>query len=110
MSMSKQISFEYEKKPYVLEYTLRTAGQANDDGFVLDQLGDKPALMIPKLVYWAFVRHQKNITRKQTEDIFKWIKDKNGFITALAEMYAEAVNALIDEDDADEGNANWTLN
>ena len=105
--MSKQISFEYEKRNYVLEYTLRTAGQANDDGFVLDQLGDKPALMIPKLVYWSFVRHQKGITKKQTDEIYTWIKDKNGFITALAEMYAEAVNALVDEDE--EGNANWTL-
>lgn len=105
--MSKQISFEYEKRNYVLEYTLRTAGQANDDGFILDQLGDKPALMIPKLVYWSFVRHQKGITKKQTDEIYTWIKDKNGFITALAEMYAEAVNALVDEDE--EGNANWTL-
>lgn len=105
--MSKQISFEFEKKQYTLEYTLRTAGQANEDGFILDQLGDKPALMIPKLVYWAFVRHQRGITRKQTETIYEWIKDKNGFITALAEMYAEAVNALVDEDE--EGNANWTL-
>lgn len=105
--MSKQISFEFEKKQYTLEYTLRTAGQANEDGFILDQLGDKPALMIPKLVYWAFVRHQRGITRKQTETIYEWIKDKNGFITALAEMYAEAVNALVDEEE--EGNANWTL-
>ena len=107
--MSKQICFEHEGKSYTLEYTLRTAGQANEDGFVLDQLGDKPALMIPKLVYWAFVRHHKNITRKQTEDIYGWIKNKSKFIAALAEMYAEAVNALIDDDDADEGNANWTM-
>ena len=107
--MSKQISFEYENKTYVLEYSLRTAGQANDDGFILDQLGDKPALMIPKLVYWAFVKRQKGITRKQTEEIYSWIKDKNGFITTLAEMYAEAVNALIDDDETEEGNANWTV-
>ena len=106
--MSKQITFEYEGKEYELEYTLRTAGQANEDGFILDQLGDKPALMIPKLVYWAFVKRHRGITRKQTEDIYEWIKDKSGFITALAEMYAEAVNALVD-DEEDKGNANWTL-
>lgn len=107
--MSKQISFEFEKKQYTLEYTLRTAGQANEDGFILDQLGDKPALMIPKLVYWAFARHHRGITRKQTEDIYAWIKDKSGFITALAEMYAEAVNALVDDDEESAGNANWTI-
>jgi hypothetical protein len=107
--MSKQITFEFEKKQYTLEYTLRTAGQANEDGFILDELGDKPALMIPKLVYWAFARHHRGITRKHTEGIYEWIKDKNGFITALAEMYADAVNALVDDDDENEGNANWTL-
>lgn len=106
--MSKKIAFEHEGKEYELEYTLRTAGQANEDGFVLDQLGEKPALMIPKLVFWAFARHHRGITRKQTEDIYAWIKDKSGFITALAEMYAEAVNALVD-DEEDKGNANWTL-
>lgn len=106
--MSKQITFEYEDKVYTLEYTLRTAGQANEDGMILDQIGDKPALMIPKLVYWAFVRHQKWITRQKTEEIYKWIRDKQGFITALGEMYAEACNALVDDED-DAGNANWTM-
>ena len=107
--MSKRIAFENEGKEYTLEYTLRTAGLANADGFVLDELGDKPALMIPKLVYWAFARHHKGITRKQTEDIYASITQKNAFITALAEMYAEAVNALVDEDEDEKGNANWTL-
>lgn len=107
--MAKQISFEYEKKQYTLEYSLRTASRANEDGFILDEMGDKPALMIPKLVFWAFVKHHKGITRQQTDEIFKWIRDKNGFITALAEMYAEAVNALIDDDEDDKGNANWTM-
>ena len=107
--MSKQINFEFENKQYTLEYTLRTAGLANADGFVLDELGDKPALMIPNIVYWAFNRHHKNITRKQAEDIYAAIKAKNAFITALAEMYAEACNALVDEDEEEAGNANWTL-
>ena len=107
--MSKVISFEYEDKKYELEYTLRTAGMANEDGFVLDQLGEKPALMIPKLVYWAFARHHRGITRKQTESIYEWIRDKTGFVTALGEMYAEAVNALVDDEES-AGNANWTLN
>lgn len=106
--MSKQITFEYEDRQYTLEYTLKTAGQANEDGMILDQIGDKPALMIPKLVYWAFVRHQKWITRQKTEEIYKWIRDKQGFIVALSEMYADACNALVDDGD-DEGNANWAM-
>lgn len=107
--MSKQINFEYENKQYTLEYTLRAAASANADGFVLDELGDKPALMIPKLVYWAFNRHHKNVTRKMADDIYAGITQKNAFITALAEMYAEACKALVDDDEEEAGNANWTL-
>ena len=108
--MSKCISFEHEGKEYELEYTLRTAGLANADGFVLDELGDKPALMIPKLVYWAFNRHHKGLTRKQVEEIYKEaITHKTAFITALAELYAEACSALVGEDEEEAGNANWTL-
>lgn len=108
--MSKQINFEFEGKEYTLEYTLRTAGNANEDGFVLEELGNKPALMIPKLVYWAFNRHHKGLTRKQVEEIYKEaITHKTAFITALAELYAEAVNTLVDDEEDDKGNANWTL-
>ena len=104
-----QIKFEHEGKKYTLDYTLDTAASANADGFVLGELGDKPALMIPKLVYWAFVHHQKGITRKKAEAIYESITGKTEFINALTEMYADAVNALVDKDDADAGNANWTL-
>jgi len=34
---------------------------------------------------------------------------KTELVIALGEMYAEAVNALIDTEEEDEGNANWTL-
>ena len=104
--MSKQITFEYEKKTYTLEYNLKAAGNANAEGFVLDELGDKPAQMVPILVYWAFAKHHKGITRRQTEAIYEWITDKSGFLTALAGMYADAVNALVDDET---GNANWTV-
>ena len=34
--MAKTISFEIDKKKYTLEYTLRTAGQCEQDGFVME--------------------------------------------------------------------------
>lgn len=61
----KPIRFEHDGKNYALDFTLDTAASANADGFVLGELGDKPAQMIPKLVYWSFVHHQKGISRKK---------------------------------------------
>ena len=106
-----QISFEYEKKPYTLEYTLKTAAMAERDGLSIDKLGDNPAVQIPILFHWAFYRHHKGITKDMTAKIYKEIRDKNGLLRVLVDMYADAVNALMDtdEDGEDSGNANWTL-
>ena len=105
-----QISFEYGEKTYTLEYTLKTAGLAERDGLDVDDIGNKPATQIPLLFHWAFYRHHKGITKEQTAKIYKEIRDKNGLIRALVDMYAEAINALIDDEEEDEtGNANWTL-
>ncbi len=108
--MAKTINFEHGGKSYNLEYSLRTAGQCEQDGFVLESLGDKPATMIPLLFHWSFAKNHRGMTKKQTSDIFEEMNHKTELVTALGEMYAEAVNALVDtEDEEDEGNANWTV-
>ena len=61
--MSTKITVTYQNKDYVLEYSRTTAKQIEDSGFVLDQLGDKPATMIPLLVYGAFAKHNRGIKR-----------------------------------------------
>ncbi len=109
MSM-KPIRFEHDGKKYTLNYTLDTAASANADGFVLEELGSKPAQMIPKLVYWSFVNAHKGISRKKVEAIYAEMKNKTDLINALTERYVEAVEALLDRDDGkDTGNVEWTV-
>lgn len=107
--MSKTISFSHNDKNYTLEFTLRTAGQCEQDGFVLEALGDKPATMIPLLFYWAFAKNHRGMTKKQTSAIYDDMNHKTELVSALGDMYAEAVTALVDAEEEDEGNANWTL-
>lgn len=107
--MSKTISFEHGGKKYTLCFTLRTASQCEQDGFVLDEIAEKPATMIPLLFYWSFVQNHRGITKNQTKEIFAEMTHKTELVTALGEMYSDAVSALIDTDE-EEGNANWTVN
>ncbi len=105
-----QIVFKLDNKQYTLEYTLRTAGLAERKGLNVFEVDSKPGTMIPLLVNGAFQRHHKGMTQNQTDEIYEQITKKNDFIAALVEMYLDAVTALVDvEDDADEGNANWTM-
>lgn len=109
--MSTKINVTYKNEEYTLEYTRATAQQIEDQGFVLDQLGDKPAKMIPLLVYGAFMRHNVGIKRKLVDEIYQNLVGKvgkdgeEGFISVLAEMYAETVSSLTDDSTVDEGNA-----
>lgn len=104
-----QIVFSIDKKEYTLEYTLKTAGLAERNGLNVFEIDSKPGTMIPLLVNGAFQRHHKGMTRNQTDEIYDKINKKNDFIKALVDMYLEAINALVDDEDDDEGNANWTL-
>lgn len=114
--MATQITVTYKKKDYVLEYNRTTAAQIEDQGLVLDQISEKPAKMIPLLVYGAFLKHNRGIKRSLVDEIYDNLIDKagddatQGFIATLAEMYAETVQTLTDSKSAEEGNrAVWTV-
>lgn len=114
--MATKITVTYKDEEYVLEFSRTTAQQLEEQGFVLDQVGDKPAKMIPMLVYHAFLKNNRGIKRNLVEEIFKNLTKKvgkdgeDGFIHILCEMYAEAVSTLMDDDAIDEGNAaTWAV-
>ena len=109
--MSTKITITYQNKDYVLEFSRNTAKQIEDQGFVLDQLGDKPATMIPLLVYGAFMKNNRGIKRSLVDEIYANVVNKvgtddaDGFINVLGEMYAETVSSLVGDDSVEEGNA-----
>lgn len=113
--MSTIITVTYDKQTYTLEYSRSAVKTMEQQGFVLDQIGDKPMTMVPLLVYGAFMKNHKGIKRALVDEIYEHIADKvgdgeNGFIQALLEMYSETVNTLTDNSSVDEGNvATWKV-
>lgn len=113
--MSTKINITYNNQDYVLEYSRNSVKAMEQQGFILDQLGDKPMTMVPLLVHGAFMKHNKGMKRALIDEIYDHIVDKlgdgeNGFIHALLEMYAETVNTLTENNPVDEGNmAVWKV-
>ena len=114
--MSTKITIEYQKKEYVLEYSRNSVKQMEQQGFILDQISEKPMTMVPLLVYGAFMKNNKGIKRSLVDEIYENLIDKagdeetQGFIATLAEMYAETVQTLTDTKNVDEGNrAVWKV-
>ena len=113
--MATTITVNYKNEEYVLEFSRNSAKTMEQQGFVLDQISEKPMTMIPLLVYGAFMKNNKGIKRSLVDEIYEHITDKvgdgeNGFIQVLLEMYAETVNVLTDGSSTDEGNtAVWKV-
>lgn len=107
--MSTKITVTYKKHDYDLEFSRNAVKQMEQQGFVLEQISEKPMTMLPLLVYGAFMKNHKGIKRSLVDEIYEHITDKvgdgeSGFIQALLEMYSETVNVLM-SNTADEGNA-----
>jgi hypothetical protein len=108
--MSKTLTINWQGKEYTLEYTRRTIVQMEKNGFVASDVETKPMSTLPAMFEGAFLAHHRFEKKDVIDEIFSHIKDKEGLIGKLAEMYNEPILALIDEPEGDEGNASWTAN
>ncbi len=108
--MAKQLSFEHNGKEYTLEFTRETVKQMEREGFVANDIVTKPMLTLPRLFAGAFkANHRFDVKQKEIDQLFGQFKNKGALIEKLAEMYAEPMEALMD--DTDEGNAiAWDAN
>lgn len=110
--MGKQLNFEFKGKEYNLEYTRESVKQMEREGFVAKDIMEKPMLTLPKLFAGAFKAHHRFDTKqKQIDEIFELFTNKQALVEKLAEMYAEPMETLMDNDNIDEGNAiAWEAN
>lgn len=104
-----KIAITFDKKEYELEYSRQTVKNMEAQGFVLEEIGSKPANMIPMLFRGAFMKNHKGIKRSLVDDIYEAMPDKNGLISALIDLYGEALNTLFDDSESATGNGSWTM-
>ena len=100
----RTINFTYKNVDYTLGYTLASIEQMEQSGFLIRELGDKTATRAKELFYGAFIAHHRGLTRNLVDEIYTNLADKESLILALAELYNEAGEALIEE-----GNVSWTM-
>lgn len=102
----KQIKLKDENgKEYTLEYTKAIIIQMEKQGFNFDEIDKKPVLMVTMLVQGAFAKNHSSVKYEKIEKIFNALKDKQGFLSKLKEMYEEHENEMFDE-----GNSEWEAN
>lgn len=106
--MAKRIEIPYNGKKYTLEFTRATVSSLEKSGFSINELGSKPATMIPMLFSGAFAANHPSTKVATINKIYDGLGDKQGLVKALAEMYSDSVYTLLaDEDEDSEGNPGW---
>jgi hypothetical protein len=105
--MSK-ITLNYKEKDYTLEYNRQSVRMMESQGFVLEQISEKPVTMIPMMFQGAFIKNHRGLKRAFIDEIYDEVADKSGLLNALMEMYAETLSSLTDENET-EGNAIWAV-
>ena len=103
-----KITLNYQEKDYTLEYNRQSVRMIEGQGFVLDQISEKPVTMIPILFSGAFIKNHRGLKRAFVDEIYDEVVDKSGLLNALMEMYAETLSSLTDEKEV-EGNAIWAV-
>lgn len=106
--MNKQITFTYDGKEYTLEYTRNTVRQMERQGFVAEDVEQKPMVALD-LFKGAFIKHHPSVSDERKETIYDALEGKKELITALFEMYADTVKTLMAEPEKGK-NVKWTPN
>ena len=102
-----KINIGYGKENYVLEYDRESVEYMINRGLTRDEIVNNP-FSYPELFYGAFRKHHLFVAKKTTDKIWNEISGKENLVSALIEMYAAPINALIS--DPEEGNATWEIN
>lgn len=94
-------------KVYTLEFNRKSIEMMERQGFILNELTDKPATMLPMLFRGAFLMHHPTVRRDVIDALYDAIPNKTALIEKLSEMYSEPLLTLISDSEADEGNVEW---
>lgn len=105
--MANKITFTYEGKKYVLEYTRRSVEEMERRGFVAEDVLTKPLTVLPALFAGAFIANHRFTKRKLIDEIFSQIDDKGGLVNTLAEMYSLVIEEFAEELEKKNKDVTW---
>ena len=105
---ANRINFDYNGKHYCLEYSREAVKRMEAAGFKPGESGTTPLIELDMLWAGAFYKNHRKESSRVIEQILDKMKDKAKLLEALRNMVAETYNSLMDEDEGDEGNVEWT--
>ena len=104
--MAKTMTFTYDGKEYILEFTRQTVIQTENMGFDAGLIDSKPVSSLTVLFRGAFLAHHRGLPISEIDKILEGL-DKDGLLPALAELYYEPIKVLME--DNSKNLVKWTM-
>lgn len=105
--MKKKVTLVYKDNTYTLGFDRDSVRKTEQMGFDVYRANNMPATMLPILFKGAFLKYHKRVTNKLIDEIFDAVSDMDGLIDVLTDMYLDALNSMLDDDDTK--NVKWSL-
>lgn len=102
-----KIVIELNDSKYTLEFNRYALIAMEKKGFNVNAVQSQPLTTLTELSRGAFYMHHPQLKDKEIDAIIDQIPNKVDFTQALAEMYSQAMNALVSNDTEKKGNVTW---
>lgn len=104
-----KITFEYDGKPYTLEFTPDSLKQMERLGFKFSKMDDIILTAPEELFYGAFIANHKKTSRQLREEIWKALceEDENG--EGISDVIGRMMSEAITELNSHQGNVKWSV-
>lgn len=100
--------FTYKDNEYTLEFTRNTVMETERMGFNMDKLDSAPVTSLTLLFRGAFLAHHRTLTIAEVDDILTNI-DKDGLLSALGQLYMDAIKPLVENEENSKNAIKWTV-
>ena len=102
-----KIVIELKDSKYTLEFNRYALLAMEKKGFNPSVAESKPLTTLTELSRGAFIMHHPDLKDKEIDAIIDEIPNKVEFTNALAEMYKEAIDSIVNGNGEKKGNATW---
>ena len=107
--MNTKINLSYKDVPYTLEYDRMSIKTLEANGFSVEEFLKKPMSNIELAFAGAFIKHHRKTKQAIIDEIYEKTPNKQKLVETLVMMIEETYNALFEEPEGDEGNAEWEV-
>ena len=100
-----KITIKDNGKEYTLEFNRYSIVEMEKRGFDITKAEARPLATLTEITRGAFIMHHSDMSVEEVDLIIDKIDDKLGLINALASMYKDAIESVLNG--SKKGNATW---